>query len=371
MKLAILGTRGIPASYSGFETSVQETATRFVKKGIHTTVYCRAGHYSRRNGEFEGVKLTYLPSIRSKHLDTITNTFLSVAHAFFRHYDAVVIYGVGNSPFIPLLRLFRTPVVSVVDGADWERKKWGRLARFFLKVSRSIAANFANYYVVDNELLAKDYAQKFKKPPVYIPYGANPISKYDPAVLKKFGLEERKYLIFVGRFVKEKGVDFLIRNYEEIESDMKLVLVGDDTTDRNYVESLKRTTDNRIVFTGFVYGQEYESLLHKALFYVSTSFLEGTSPSLLSAMAINGFALVSDLPENNELLKGACATFRTGDRQDFKVKLAYYLSRSEEVESARENTRKVVSAFYDWDEISSKYLALIEQASSRGRKFGN
>ncbi|MCL5267432.1 MAG: glycosyltransferase [Bacteroidetes bacterium] len=365
MKIAILGTRGIPASYSGFETSVQETATRFVRMGIETTVYCRAGHYREKTDDFHGVKLIYLPAWKSKHLETITNTFISVIHVLMNPQNAVILYGVGNSVFIPLLRLFSIPVVSVVDGADWERKKWGKLAKSFLKASRYLAASFSNFYVVDNELLATDYKKKFKRPPFYIPYGCSTVHTNKPEALRTYGLEERGYIIFVGRFVKEKGIDFLIRNYEEINTEVKLVIVGGNTTERDYVERLKMTADKRIIFTGFVYGEEYESLLHQALFYVSASFLEGTSPSLLAAMAINGFALVSNLPENMEVLKGTCATFRSGDPEDFKAKLSYYLSHRDGIEAQRETTRKVVSSTYDWDAISKGYVDLLVMATSQ------
>ncbi len=183
------------------------------------------------------------------------------------------------------------------------------------------AVRFSNYYVVDNELLVTDYYKRFGVKPVYIPYGANLQFSNKEEVLKKYGVEKQKYIIFIGRFVKEKGIEFLIESFEEVGTDVKLIIIGDNTTDPEYVKNLKHTTDQRIIFTGFLFGEEYETLLHNALFYVSCSFLEGTSPSLLSAMAINGFALVSDLKENLETLKGSCATFKTSDSEDFKTQI--------------------------------------------------
>ncbi|MFC1629536.1 glycosyltransferase [Gemmatimonadota bacterium] len=366
LHVAILGTRGIPASYSGFETSVQETAVRFVRRGIHTTVYCRSNHYNEKREEYNGVTLVYQPSVKSKHLDTIIHTFLSVVHALPRKYDIILLYGIGNSIFIPILRIFSKPVISIVDGADWERMKWGRIARRFLSINRRIAARFSTYYVVDNESLAEDYERVFRRSPVYIPYGANMLNEYEPNVLNRFNLKEREYIIFVGRFVKEKAVDFLIQNFRLVATGITLVLVGDNPTDQEYVNSLRQTADERILFTGFLYGGEYESLLHKALFYVSCSFLEGTSPSLLSAMAINGFALVSDLAENREVLKGSCAVFKTGDGPDFREKLSYYLTHWNLVEDQREITKKIVSAHYDWDVISDKYIQLFSEIVSSG-----
>lgn len=361
MKIAIIGTRGIPASYSGFETSVQETAVRFVKKNIDTIVYCRANHYKSKMDEFCGVKLVYLPSIKSKHLDTVTNTLLTFFHLIMKKYDVVIVYGVGNSLFIPLIKLFSKPVISIVDGADWERKKWGKFAKGFLKFSRYFAVTFSNYYVVDNELLVEEYFKRFKKRPVYIPYGANLNFNNNIEYINKYGVEENKYIIFVGRFVKEKGIEFLIESYEKVTTDTKLIIIGDNITDSDYVAKLKSTKDPRIIFTGFLYGEEYETLLHNALFYVSCSFLEGTSPSLLSAMAINGFALVSDLKENLEVLKGSCATFRTGSQDDFRNRLSYYLNNVHTIEAERDKTKDIVNRYYNWEIITEQYISLFEK----------
>lgn len=358
MKVAILGSRGIPARYSGFETSIQETAIRFVKAGVRTVVYCRRNHYVKRVSHFLGVELVYCRSVKSKYLDTITHTFFSFLHSVrLADLDVVVMYGVGNAVFIPLYRMFSIPVIAVLDGADWERKKWGPFARWFLRSSRHLAVHFATYYVVDNELLCQQYKRLLHKDPIYIPYGAAIPDSFFDDVLRRFQLQKHKYVIFVGRFVQEKGIDFLIRNFEKVESDIRLVIVG-GTPDKAYEEYLKSTEDQRILFTGLLYGADYESLLKNALFYVSCSLLEGTSPSLLSAMAINGFALVSDLEENKEVLKGTCATFKVGNGEDFIAKFSHYVRDPVALQSERARTRDVVIRHYDWDVIAKQYLGL-------------
>ena len=366
MKIAIVGTRGIPASYSGFETSVQETALRFVENGIDTTVYCRSNYYEERLPVFRGVRLIHLPTIKSKRLDTVVHTFLSVIDSLFRKFDIIVVYGVGNSIFVPFCRLFGMPVITVVDGADWERKKWGGFAKWFLRTSRSLAVRYSNYYVVDNELLADEYLRSFGKKPVYIPYGANTAVDYNEAVLRRFGLAERGYIIFIGRFVREKGLDFLIDNFEKVDADIKLVIVGGNDIDKPYEAKLRSTGDKRIIFTGFLYGSECDSLLKSALFYVSCSFLEGTSPALLSAMAINGFALVSDLKENVEVLKGSCATFRTGDPDAFIETVTHYLKDPGQIEEKRRRTKEIVGKYYTWDKITDDYIALFREGMAKG-----
>jgi glycosyltransferase involved in cell wall biosynthesis len=281
-----------------------------------------------------------------------------------RKYDFIILYGVGNSIFIPFLKLMKYPVIAVVDGADWERKKWGFFAKIVLKISRILAVKYSNFYVVDNEILAKEYEKRFNKKAVYIPYGANTNFTNDVQLLKEFGLIKKKYIIFVGRFVKEKGIDFLISNFEKVTTEFKLVIVGDNNLDIEYVKFLKSTKDKRIIFTGFLFGSSYETLLHNALFYVSCSFLEGTSPSLLSAMAINGFALVSNLKENIEVLKSSCATFKVGDALDFQKKLLYYLTNTEIVEYERIKTREIVSKYYNWDKITEQYIQLFNSMTN-------
>lgn len=364
MKIAIVGSRGIPASYSGFETSVQETAVRFVQNRIETLVYCRSNYFRPKLRSYKGVRLCYLPSIKTKHLDTITHTFLSVIFSLFSGVDAVIMYGLGNSVFLPVYKMLSIPVIAVIDGADWERGKWGAVAKWFLRMNKNLAVRFSSYFVVDNELLCQKYREEYGKTPVYIPYGANSLSEYSSTPLSRFGLKRKEFIIFVGRFVKEKGIDFLIQNFEKMRTNVKLVIVGGNEIDKEYDAYLRRTQDGRIVFTGFLYGNEYESLLQDSLFYVSCSYLEGTSPSLLSAMVINGFALVSDLEENREVLKSTCATFKTGDGKDFRSKLSYYLENQEIIEKDRVKTKEIVAKYYTWEKISKQYIDLLDRINA-------
>ena len=357
MKLSIIGTRGIPASYSGFETSVEETATRFAKNNINTTVYCRKNHYSKIQTKYYGVNLIHLPSIKTKHFDTISHTLFSVIHCLYNKCDIVHLYGVGNAIFLPILKLSGINIISIVDGADWQRKKWGWVAKTYLKFCRMLTVYFSDYYVVDSKILINDYNQHYNKPPVYIPYGAKNSGQYNRDVLKEYSLVEGNYIIFIGRFVKEKGIEFLINNYSKVRANIKLVIVGGNTVDQQYENKIKHMGNDNVIFTGLLYGSDYESLLKYALFYISCSWLEGTSPSLLSAMAINGYALVSDLDENKETLKGSCETFKVGDPIDFSRKIEL-LFKNKKMD--RQKTFDIVNKYYNWDIISQKYFELMK-----------
>ncbi len=358
MRIAILGTRGIPASYSGFETSVEETAWRLVERGHDVIVYCRTSHVSASKTEHRGVRLVPLPSIQSKHLDTPSHTTLSVLHVLtHRHRPEVIqVYGVGNSLWLLPLHLIRCPLMSVVDGLDWKRKKWGRFARTFLRVSEQFAVWWSDEYVVDSRAVIEYYRTRYRKQPLYIPYGANiPTAAESDELVCQFGLAPDKYILFVGRLVPEKGVHHLVRAFESVQTDMNLVIVGDNVHDRDYVDSLKSTKDTRIRFLGFVYGEAYRQLNSHAYAYVQPSELEGTSPALLGAMGFGNCVLVSDIPENCETVGEAGLTFRRNDEQDLARCLQELTDNPQMVRRFKQLAQDRVRTHYDWDKITDDY----------------
>ena len=361
MRIAILGTRGIPANYSGFETSVEETAWRLAERGHEVTVYCRAGQVNPSNGEYRGVRLVTLPSLQSKHLDTTTHTTLSVLHLLtHRPYpDVVQMYGVGNSLWLLPLQLARCPLVAIVDGLDWKREKWGRLASAFLRLSERFATWWADDYVVDSKAVIAYYRQRYRKEPVYIPYGATiPEATQSDGLVRQFGLEPRKYVLFVGRLVPEKGVHHLIHAFESLETDMTLAIVGDSLYDRRYVNSLKATSDARIRFLGFAYGEAYRQLNSHAYVYVQPSELEGTSPALLGAMGFGNCVLVSDIPENRETIGDAGITFRRGDETELAHCLQRLIDEPALVRRFRKLAKEHVARHYDWEKITDDHERL-------------
>jgi len=360
IKLAIIGTRGIPASYSGFETSVEETAIRLVELNCDTTVYCRLNYYKIRPKTYKGVNLVHLPSIKTKYLDTISHTFLTLLHLFRKKYNNVIIYGIGNAIFIPFIRMFISNIIIVVDGADWERKKWNVIAKKYFIINRFIATRFSNAYVVDNEKLLYDYRKKYSGNGFFISYGANKIKEYNPNYLQTYDLMRNQYLIFIGRFVKEKNIEFLIENFKKLETNIKLLIIGGNDIDGLYCEKIKSLKNKNIIIPGFLYGDIYETLLKDALFYVSCSLLEGTSPSLLSAMSINGFAIVSNLDENKETLKGSCETYNQGNGKDFRDKVMYFINHPELIEKEKEKTKEIINNHYNWESIAKQYYDLFK-----------
>lgn len=366
MKIAILGTRGIPANYSGFETSVEETAWRLVERGHEVTVYCRKNIINHSGQIYRGIRLVKLPSIRSKHLDTPSHTTLSVLHVITRSYrpDVIQMYGVGNALWLIPLRLSGIRLVSVVDGLDWKRKKWKKFASLFLKISQYFAVWLSDEYVVDSRVVIEFYAKLFNKKPTYIPYGANiPIQVLDTNLIWEFGLAPNKYILFVGRLVPEKGVQYLIHAFELVQTDMNLVIVGDNVHDKQYVNKLKSTNDPRIRFLGFVYGDGYKQLNSYAYVYVQPSELEGTSPALLGAMGFGNCVLVSDIPENCETIGDAGVTFHRNNEKDLAAELQKLIDNPERVMHFKNLAQTRVKLHYNWNKITDEYERIFHQLS--------
>jgi glycosyltransferase involved in cell wall biosynthesis len=362
MRIAIIGTRGIPANYGGFETSVEETAYRLVDRGHDVYVYCRT-NIARKKGaaEYRGVKRIELPSIRSKHLDTPIHTTLSILHLLFSRLkpDIVQMYGVGNSLWLLPLRIMRLNSVSVVDGLDWQRKKWGKIARFLLRISERFAVWWSDEYVVDSHAVIEYYLSRYRKQPIYITYGANvPEFSVPENLLTEFDLRSREYVLFVGRLVPEKRVDHLISAFEKVKTDKELVIIGDNIHNQDYVNQLKRTSDARIRLLGFVYGEAYRQITSHAYIFVQPSELEGTSPALLGAMGFGNCVLVSDIPENCETIGDAGIAFKRSDPQDLTKKLQELIDNPEIVQEYRGRAIRRVKENYSWDVVTDKYEEL-------------
>lgn len=366
MKISIIGTRGIPANYSGFETSVEETAWRLVERGHQVTVYCRSNHIEYDDATYRGVELVKLSSIKSKFLDTPTHTTLSSFHLVQNPPDVIQVYGVGNALWLPLLRMARRPIVIVVDGLDWRRAKWQGFAKWFLRQSENWAVAWADSYVVDSEAVVKYYKERFDKPPVYIAYGANILTTSENVdMLKTYGLIPNGYILFVGRLVPEKGVHYLIDAYNQLETDLPLVIVGDNIHDQEYVQSLKKASGEGVKFLGFVYGEGYNQLNSHAYVYVQPSDLEGTSPALLGAMGHGNCVLVSNIPENLETIGNAGVSFEKSNPVDLARKLRYLIDNPGTVSDYKQKAQLRIQTTYNWDTITEQYERLFRSLSKQ------
>ena len=368
MHIAILGTRGIPANYGGFETCTEQLSQRWAASGHEVVVYARRHRYQHRPAMVNGVHVRYTTCLRRFGLETPSATALSVINLIVRgrRFRWVHVYNTGNAFLLPLLRLFGFRVVISVDGIEWRRKKWGLIQRWSHRLGAHLAVRFADKVVADNQAVADFYAQRYNCSAATIAYGAQPIRRSDGAdeILSRFGLQADQYCIFVGRIVPEKGVRELIDAYERLDTQFALVIVGDDapTTYRNEIWARR---SGKVRLLGYQYGPIYEQLLANARMYVSASMLEGTSPSLLSAMSAGVCCLVNGIPENRSTAEGSVAFYEQDDNDDLVRCWQALLDDPERSAAIAAAGQAHQSRFYDWDVIAKRYIELFSNVEAQ------
>jgi len=364
VKIALLGTRGIPASYSGFETCVEQLGQRLVRRGHEVTVYCRSHHITYPEDTYKGMRLVKLGTLRNKYLDTMVHSLLSSLHALGQRYDIALYFIAGNSPATFIPRLVGTRTILNVDGLDWKREKWPAPAKAYIKFAEYLATKLPNAYLTDSETVQAYYCDRFGTAPPVIVYG----SEVEPAppgeTLAQFGLAPDKYVLFVGRLVPENGAHHLVQAFREIETDLKCVIVGDAPYAEEYIRSLHQMAegDPRIVFTGYVFGRGYAELGSNARIFVETSGVGGTHPALVEAMAFGNCVVVNDHAENVETIGDAGLAYegRVG-AASLRPILEELLSDPDKVERLRQMARDRARSRYTWEAVTDAYERMFYQ----------
>lgn len=369
VKIAFIGTRGVPASYSGFETFVEELGVRLAEAGHEVTVYGRKHHHGRRPRDYRGMRLRFVFGIRTKHLDTISHTLVSSLDALRRQYDIVVMCISGNSPAAVIPRLSGAKVVLNVDGSDWRRRKWGRLARTYIRLSEKLAVTIPNATVTDSRVMHRYYKERLGAETICIAYGADMPAPETTGILERLGIQPRRYLLFVGRLVPENCADHLVRAYEELHPDMACVVVGDAPYDGGYIAQLHRMGPH-VIFPGYVFGVGYRELMHNAYAVVLCSEVGGTHPVLVEAMAAGNCVIVNDTPANLEVIDNAGLSYpgRYGSRGLVPV-LDRLIKDPELVSHYRERARARAYAAYSWDRVTEQYLRLFRSLLGEIREW--
>lgn len=364
MKIAFLGTRGIPASYSGFETCVEQLGRRLAARGHQVTVYCRTHHITYAGDTYQGMKLVKLPTIANKYLDTIVHSLLSSLHALKQRYDVALYFIAGNSPVTWLPRLVRTRTILNVDGLDWKREKWPAFAKRYIQFAEYLATKLPNVFLTDSHVVQAYYRDRFGSQPPYIPYGSEVEHLPPGETLARFGLEPEGYVLFVGRLVPENCAHHLVRAFQGLETDQKCVIVGDAPYADDYIASLKGSAQNdpRIVLTGYVFGKGYHELGSNAHLFVETSGVGGTHPALVEAMAFGNCVIVHDTPENLETIADAGLSYdgRAG-ADSLRSVLRALLQRPDEIAAYRRRAQQRAQTHYSWEAVTDAYERLFYQ----------
>jgi glycosyltransferase involved in cell wall biosynthesis len=360
VKIAMYGLKGIPYT-AGVEIVVEELGSRLASRGHEVVVYVRPQYTDTNQKTYRGMRLVCLPSIPTKNLDAITHSFLAAFVSLLEKPDIVHIHSTGNSIFAFLPRLFNIPSLVQSHGLDWQRAKWGRFARTYLKLTDFTTTYFPTVTTAVSEKLQHYYMSKFKRPVIYIPNGVAPIKKVPPREIQKYGLKGNDYIFFASRLVPEKGCHYLIEAYQMLaQTDKKLVIAGDAWAKDPYAVALKKNAGERILFLGFVQGNLLAELLSNAYLYVLPSEVEGLSMGLLEAMNYGNCALVSDIEENLEVLGDAGETFKSGSSKDLALKLKLLLDDEEKVNQYRYLAQNTFNQEYDWEKVTDCYEKLYQ-----------
>jgi glycosyltransferase involved in cell wall biosynthesis len=364
MKVALLGTRGIPASYSGFETCVEELGTRLVRRGHDVTVYCRSHHVSYEGSHYKGMRLVKLPTIQNKYLDTIVHSFLSSLHAATKGYDVALYFIVGNSPVVWIPRLAGQKTILNVDGLDWKREKWPPPAKQYIRFAERLATFLPNAFLTDSRVVQRYYEDSYGTRPPYIAYGAEVDPLPPGETLQRFGLDPRNYVLFVGRLVPENCIHHLIEAFKGLKKPpgMKCVIVGDAAYQKEYIRSLKAMAGDDVIFTGYVFGEGYRELSSNAYTFVETSGVGGTHPALLEAMGFGNCVITNATAENMETV-GTVGFSYDGNAgaPSLREVLQRLLDQPDLVAERRLLSRAYVREHYSWERITEQYLSLFYQ----------
>ena len=368
MKIALLGTRGIPASYSGFETCVEQLGQRLVQRGHEVTVYCRSHHITYEGSHYKGMRLVKLPTIANKYLDTMVHSFISSLHALSQGYDVGLYFIAGNSPVTWIPRIVGTKTILNVDGLDWKREKWPALAKKYIQFAEWLATKLPNVYITDSHVVQGYYRDQYGDEPAYIPYGSDVEILPPAATLAQYGLEPGKYILFVGRLVPENCAHHLVQAFRELDTDLKCVIVGDAPYAEEYIAGLKElaANDQRIIFTGYVFGTGYQELGSNAYVFVESSGVGGTHPALVEAMAFENCVVTHNTPENLETIGDAGFAYdgKTG-AADLRRVLEELLRDPELVRLYRHKARQRAQSVYSWETVTDSYERLFYQICAR------
>jgi len=360
MKIAIMGFRGIPAKYGGFETFVEELAPRLVNRGHQVNVYGRSNIIDYRGEYYKGIRLIVLPTISHKYLDTVVHTFLSTIHCSFCRYDIVLMLNAANSPFAFIPRLTGKKVVLNVDGIERLRKKWNLLGRLWYLFGEIFSTVFPNEIVSDAKVIRQYYWNRYRKKSIFISYGANIEKLATTKILDKVGIKPGEYILYVSRLEPENNAHIVIQAFKQIKTDKKLAIVGDAPYSSRYKAYLRELSQNdrRIIFAGFVFGAGYKELQSYPYCYIQATEVGGTHPALVESMGFGNCVIANGTPENIEVLGEAGMIYKKNDIEDLRKKLEYIIENPEIIPICGEKAMQRVKANYSWDAVTEKYESL-------------
>jgi len=369
LKIAIIGSRGYPYVYSGYETLVKNIGERMVTGGAQVTVYCHSYLFDQKPKQLNGINLKYIPTIKSKSLSQPIHSFLAFWHAAFSNADVVLVLNVSNGPFGLITRLFKKPTLINVDGLEWKRPKWKGFGAIYFKWAAKMAVRFMDLIVTDAVAMQTIYKNEFNTDSVVITYGADSNKGASEALLNKWQLQTQDYYLIVGRMIPDNNSDIIIEGFISSSSTKRLVIVGDVPYQDAYATKIKSYQDDRLVFTGYITnGDELASLYKYCFAYMHGHEFGGTNPTLLKAMA-NGCAIGAiDTVFSREVLQND--QFGTYFKKDIYALSNWFQwaeANIEKLSALRLIVSNGLNEKYDWDLVTDLYLYHIKALVNKKR----
>lgn len=371
MKIAMLGHKRIPSREGGVEIVVEELASRMTRAGHDVTVYNRKGQHvadacekicNDKTWNYNGIRIVTVSTFEKKSLNAIVYALLATLKLLGKGYDVIHYHAEGPCAMLPLAKkITKAKCIATIHGLDWQRSKWGGFATKFLLFGEKMAAKYADEIIVLSENVQKYFMDTYGRETVYVPNGVNRPSIYDAEIIKdKYGLEKNSYVLFLARLVPEKGLHYLIDAYQELQTEKKLVIAGGSSHTTEYVEEIRKQIagNPNIIMTGFVQGQELGELYSNAYVYVLPSDIEGMPISLLEAMSFGNCCVVSDIPENTNVIDDRGRTFKKGDRESLRSVLQELLDNPEQAADYKEKAAEYICNKFRWDNVVEKTLEL-------------
>jgi glycosyltransferase involved in cell wall biosynthesis len=361
MKIAMLGTRGVPANYGGFETCVEELGKRLVERGHEVTVYCRDSYYKEKLPSYLGMRLVYLPNLQKKSLDTLSHTFLSVLHAICQPYDVLMVFNAANSPALLLPRLLGKKMAINTDGLEWRRGKWGTVARGYYKMSEWLSTKLANRIVADSKGIQDYYRETYSVDSSNIAYGAQVATSLRPELLNPLGVKPGEYFLQITRFEPENNPLLTIKSFRSLNTDKKLVLVGGIQYESDYSRQIAAEADDKVLLPGYIFDKELlNELWCNCYAYVHGNEVGGTNPALLQTMASGCFTIAVDVPFSHDVLQDG-GIFYQKSEADLTAKMQWALDHEADLADYKGRAVKRIAEHYTWDKVTDGYEELFRE----------
>lgn len=365
MRIAAFGFRSIPPKEgsAGEDKFAIELYTRLAKEGHEVTAYNR--YYSKNSkliNNYLGIKIVNLKTTKISGFDTLLHSFKATLHIIINNSaDIVHIQNGGNSMWAIILRVFGKKIFLSQDGIDWNREKWRWYAKAFLFLSSYIAAKVPNQVIFDNIFAKELYENKFKKAFHFIPYGCEvEVDENRSNILEELKIKPNEYFLFIGRFIPDKGIHYLIEAYTQLNLGKKLILVGGSPNPSDYEKRIRSTVNKNIFLPGFIYGNDTNVLIKNAYCYIQPSDVEGLSPLILTVMGLGTPLLCSNIKENLYIVEDCATTFERGNVENLKTKLEYVLNNQKLIKELSNKGKEIIQNKYKWDSIVEKYISLFE-----------